>query len=61
MNIDIEDDEGVDIAAHFEGVFLFIDEARKKDIGVVVHCAAGMKDWQIMGVIALKDSFDYKS
>ena len=42
FNIDIDDDEDVDIGVHFADALNFIEGAKNKGSGVVVHCAAGI-------------------
>jgi len=37
----IRDEEEVDIAAHFETAYAFIEEARVKQEAVLVHCHEG--------------------
>eukprot|EP00743_Colponemidia_sp_Colp-15_P005793 GILK01006228.1.p1 GENE.GILK01006228.1~~GILK01006228.1.p1 ORF type:complete len:206 (-),score=9.03 GILK01006228.1:186-803(-) len=42
MNVKLLDADHEDISKHFDAVFAFIEEARKKGCAVLVHCAAGM-------------------
>jgi len=42
FNIDIDDDEDADIGSHIADALSFIEAAKKKGSGVVVHCAAGI-------------------
>ena len=42
MRMSVEDAETYDIAEHMETAFGFIEEARRKGAGVLVHCVAGI-------------------
>ena len=42
LRLSIEDDETYDIAKHMEAAFGFIEEARQKGAGILVHCVSGI-------------------
>eukprot|EP00662_Eupelagonemidae_sp_cell21_P027285 gene27285-29975_t len=40
-HVDVDDDEGADLAAHLDGIVRFVHAGRSAGRGVLVHCRAG--------------------